>query len=101
MISQLRIYTVNKGMMDGWVSLFKGTLTPILEKFDIKIEGTWVSDDQTQFIWIRSFDDEADMNSKIEARDASPEWNAATDSIRSFLARSDVQLMSPALPEKA
>ena len=55
MTSQLRMYTINRGMMDEWVKLFTETLAPMQEKYGIKIEGMWVSEDGTQFIWIRSF----------------------------------------------
>ncbi len=60
MTSQLRIYTINRGMMEEWVKLFTQTLVPMQEKYGIKIEGMWVSEDSTQFIWIRSFADSED-----------------------------------------
>ncbi len=39
MTSQLRMYTINRGKMDGWVKLFTETLVPMQEKHGIKIEG--------------------------------------------------------------
>ncbi len=50
MTSQLRMYTINRGMMDQWVKLFTENLVPMQEKHGIKIEGMWVSEDSTQFI---------------------------------------------------
>ncbi len=50
MISQLRIYTVNRGMMDQWVKHFTETLVPMQEKHGIKIGGMWVNEDKNQFI---------------------------------------------------
>ena len=32
MISQLRIYTINRGMMDSWLKLFEEHIRPIPEK---------------------------------------------------------------------
>ncbi len=64
MTSQLRMYTINRGMMDDWVKLFTETLVPMQEKHGIKIEGMWVSEDGTQFIWIRSFADPEDVKAK-------------------------------------
>ena len=55
MTSQLRMYTINRGMMDQWVKLFTETLVPMQEKHGIKIEGMWVSEDSTQFIWIHTY----------------------------------------------
>jgi hypothetical protein len=40
-------------MMDEWVKLLTETLAPMQEKHGIKIESMWVSEDNTQFIWIR------------------------------------------------
>ena len=50
MISQLRMYTVNRGMMDQWVKHFNEVLIPMQEKHGIKIDGTWVNEDNNQFI---------------------------------------------------
>ena len=94
MISQLRMYTVNRGMMDQWVKFFTETLVPMQEKHGIKIEGMWVNEDSTQFIWIRSFADAEDM--KAKGRFSSfPEWQAVRDHVMSHLAREDVQTMEP------
>jgi hypothetical protein len=97
MTSQLRTYTINRGMMDAWVKLFTESLIPMQEKHGIKIEGTWVSDDDTRFIWIRSFASPEDVTAKEPAFYGSPEWNGAVDHARSHIARVDVQTMEPAL----
>ena len=95
MVSQLRIYTINKGMMDDWVSLFNETLMPLYSKVGIKVEGAWANEDKNQFIWIRSFADAKDLEAKEAAFYASAEWNANVDKIRSHLARVDVHVMNP------
>ena len=97
MTSQLRMYTINRGMMDEWVKLFTETLVPMQEKHGIKIEGMWVSEDGTQFIWIRSFTNSEDVKVKEAAFYGSPEWNASMDHARSHLARTVVQTMEPVL----
>ncbi len=97
MISQLRIYTVNRGMMDQYVKLFTETLVPMQEKHGIKIGGMWVNEDKNQFIWTRSFADADDLKAKEAAFYGSPEWNEIMDHARSHLARTVVQAMKPAL----
>ncbi len=97
MTSQLRMYTINRGMMDEWVKLFTQTLLPMQEKHGIKIEGMWVSEDNTQFIWIRSFTNSEDVKAKEAAFYGSPDWNAVMDHARSHIARMVVQTMEPAL----
>lgn len=96
MISQLRIYTINRGMMDQWVKVFTETLVPIQERAGIKVEGMWVNEDKNQFIWIRSFANADEMQSK--GRFSSfPEWQGIRDHVMSHLAREDVQTMLPVL----
>ncbi|PKB82240.1 MAG: hypothetical protein BZY88_05110 [SAR202 cluster bacterium Io17-Chloro-G9] len=94
-VSQLRIYTINRGMMDQWVKFFTETTVPIQEKQGIKVNGMWVNEDKNQFIWIRSFADAEDVKAKEAAFNQSPEWNAVSDQARSHLARLDVQTMAP------
>ncbi len=97
MTSQLRMYTINRGMMDDWVKLFTESLVPMQEKHGIKIDGTWVSEDDTRFIWIRSFANPEDVKTKETAFYGSPEWTAVMDHARSHIARMDIQTMEPAL----
>ena len=97
MVSQLRVYTINRGMMDQWVKFFNETLMPIYKQHSIKVEGAWVNEDKNQFIWVRSFSDAEDLKAKEAAFYASSEWNAAIDQARSHLARVDVQVMDPVL----
>ena len=93
MISQLRQYTVNRGMMDAWVKHFTENLVPIQENLGIKIDGMWVNEDKDQFIWIRSFQDAEDVKNKEAAFYASPEWQAVMEHTRNHLARLDVKTM--------
>jgi hypothetical protein len=99
MISQLRTYTINRGMMDQWVSLFNETLMPIYSKVGIVVEGAWANEDKNQFIWIRSFEDASDLETKEAAFYGSDEWKANVDHIRSHLARVDVQVINKVLAD--
>ena len=96
MTSQLRIYTINRGMMEPWVKFHTGTSVPLHEKFGIKVEGSWINEDNNQYIWIRTFDAAEDVKAKEAAFFGSPEWIGGTaDLARSHLARVDVQAMRP------
>jgi hypothetical protein len=94
MIYQLRTYTVNRGMMDGWVDLFNDKLVPIQNQYGISIDGMWVNEAKDLFIWIRSFNDPEDVIVKEAAFYASPEWNEIVDHARSHLARIEVETMT-------
>ena len=46
MIAHLRTYTINKGMMDGWLELFHEKIVPLLDEAGIKVESAWVNDER-------------------------------------------------------
>ena len=54
-IAHLRTYTMNSRQMDSWLTLFENKLIPLMEKHGIKVESYWVNEENTQFIWIRSY----------------------------------------------
>jgi NIPSNAP len=64
MISQIRIYTINKGEMDNFLKHFKDDIIGLHEKIGVPIVGTWVNRPQNEFIWVRSYKDKADLEAK-------------------------------------
>ena len=88
MTSQLRVYTINRGMMDQWVKLFTESLVPMQEKHGVKIEGMWVSEDSTQFICIRSFADSEDVKAKQREAKAGDFLHVSKGAPHSFINRS-------------
>ena len=94
--SQLRIYTVNWGMMVSWVEVFAETGVKLHEDVGIKAEGSWVNGANDQYIWIRSFDDHEDLEVKIYAFRKSPRWGGGVrELVFSHLARLDSHPMKP------
>jgi NIPSNAP len=67
MLSQIRIYTINKGELDNFLAHFKQDIVPLHEQLGIPIVGTWVNRPQSEFIWVRSYKDKADMEAKGKA----------------------------------
>ncbi len=67
MLSQVRIYTINKGQMDAFLKHFKEEIMPVHERIGVPIVGTWVNRPQNEFIWIRSYKDKADLEAKGKA----------------------------------
>ena len=55
MVSQLRIYTINRGMMDSWLALFEEHIRPLHQRLGIPVERSWVNADRTEFLWVRTF----------------------------------------------
>jgi NIPSNAP len=67
MIAQVRIYTINKNEMDAFLTHFRNDTMPLHEKVGIQIVGTWVNRPQNEFIWVRTFADAQDRDTKIAA----------------------------------
>ena len=101
MVSQLRIYTINKGMMDSWLKVFDEEIRPIHEKLGIPVEGTWVNADRTDFIWVRSFDSAEAIPDKEAEYFASPERQALGDKPTSHIAKIEVRVIERVLTAAA
>ena len=55
MLSQIRIYTINKGQMEAFLKHFKEEVVVVHEKIGLPIIGTWVNRPQNEFIWVRTY----------------------------------------------
>ncbi len=95
MIGQLRTYTINKGMMDDWLELFETECVPNLEEAGISVETRWVTDDRTQFVWVRSFPDCSEIEPREAAFYGSDWYKSRMEHIRSHIARIEIQLVEP------
>ena len=67
MHAQIRIYTINRGEMDAFIKHFQEETMPIHEKVGWPIIATFVNRPQNEFIWIRTYHDEADRDAKAKA----------------------------------
>ena len=91
MYAHLRTYTVNKGMMKDWINLFNRNIIPLLNEAGIKVESTWINEENSQFIWIRSYGEEIkDIEIKEEKFYSSKWWVENVDMVRSHLAHRDI-----------
>ena len=97
MVSQLRIYTINKGMMDSWLKLFEEHIRPLHNRLGIPVERTWVSEDGADFIWVRGFQSAEEIPEKEVAYRNSPERQALGDQPTSHIAKMEVRVIEPVL----
>jgi hypothetical protein len=67
MLAEVRIYTINKGEMDAFLTHFKEEIMVIHKKIGWPIVGMWVNRSQNEFIWVRTFRDAADRDAKTKA----------------------------------
>ena len=96
MYAQLRVYTVNRGKMDDWVSWFREKLMPIATRAGQTIVGPWVNDAKTEFIWIRVYDSAEDAKAKDERFYGAQDWKAIAAEARALLAKTEVTIMNSA-----
>jgi hypothetical protein len=67
MLSQIRIYTINRGEMDAFLKHFKEETLPLHEQAGIPVVGTWVNRPQNEFIWVRTFANEQERETRLKA----------------------------------
>jgi hypothetical protein len=67
MQAQIRIYTINKGELDTFIKHFKEETKPIHDKVGWPIVASWVNRPQNEFIWIRTYENAADLEAKAKA----------------------------------
>ena len=99
MIGQLRIYTINAGMMDSWLKLFKEEIVPRVKEAGMGIQTAWVNQERTQFIWIRTYDSIEDIEVKEAAFYGTDFWKANVDRIRGHHAHREIVVIEPFLPD--
>ena len=93
MVGQLRIYTINEGMMDSWLKLFKEEIAPKVIETGMGVETAWISEDRSKFIWIRTYEDIHDIEVKEAAFYGSNWWKQNVDRVRGHLANRDITII--------
>lgn len=97
MPAQLRIYTINRGMMDSWLEVFNQHIRPLHDRLGIPVVSSYVNADRTEFIWIRRFDSIEEIPAKEAEFFASPERKALGDIPPSHIAKMEVRVLEEAL----
>src|SRR5262245_62494350 len=72
--TQVRIYTINRGMLDSWIQLFNEKIVPTSAQFGVRVLGAWVNRPQNEFIWVRTYE----SDDKLKVYEDSPERAAYT-----------------------
>ena len=73
MITELRRYRIKPGRMDSWRAFFEGAIREH-GPHGIRVEYAGVDVETNTFVWLRSFDDEADRVAKKDAFYGSGWW---------------------------
>ena len=87
MVTEVRLYTINRGMLDSWVSVFKEKIMPTSAQYGVKIHAAWVNWPQNEFIWVRSYE----SAEKLDIYNKSPERAAYGQLTGSHIAKIEVR----------
>jgi len=93
MITQVRIYTINRGMLDSWIKQFNEKIVPTSAKFGVNVIGAWVNRPQNEFIWVRTFE----SDDKLKVYENSPERAAYTPDSGKHIAKIEVRTVEDGL----
>ncbi len=92
-VTQVRIYTINRGMLDSWISLFNEKIVPTSAQYGVKVIGAWANRPQNEFIWVRTFD----SDDTLKTYESSPERAQYTGQTGSHIAKIEVRTVEDGL----
>lgn len=61
MATEVRIYTMKPGRLDEFERIFTEHIMPTSAAFGIRIHAAWRHKEKNEFVWVRSYDDEATL----------------------------------------
>lgn len=76
MREQVRIYTINKGGLNQFVSDWNEKIRPLREKLGFKIVGAWTLEATNQFVWVQRYEGSGSWEEQDQAYFASEERRA-------------------------
>ena len=97
--TQVRIFTINKGKMNDFLSAWQKGVYPLRIKSGFKIEGAWVVQEKNKFIWILSYDGPEGFEAKDSAYYASHSRTMLKPDPADYIADSEKYFINSALPE--
>jgi len=97
--TQVRIFTINRGKMNEFVSAWQKGVYPLRTKFGFRVEKAWVVREKNKFIWILSYDGPEGFVAKDSAYYASQARATLQPDPADYIADSENYFIDSALPE--
>ena len=99
MPTQLRIYTINRGKLDDFVSAWVAGVYPLRQRYGFHIDGAWVIKGRNQFVWLLRYGGD-DWEAKDAAYYASSDRAALNPDPAQYIAHADHWFLTPMLPAR-
>jgi len=93
MVTQVRIYTINRDMLDSWIKLFNEKIVPTSAQYGVRVIGAWVNRPQNEFIWVRTFE----TDDTLKKYETSPERGTYVNDTGSHIAKTEVRTVTDGL----
>jgi len=94
-VSQLRVFTINRGQMDRFLDAWVRGVPPLRRKHGFRIDGAWVIRERNEFLWVLSYDGPEGFVAKDSAYYASAERGALDPDPVQFVARAERWFVTP------
>lgn len=95
MLTQLRVYTINRGALKDFADEWEQMIKPLRLKLGFSIEGAWTVEATNQFVWIMSYDGPKSWDTLDRAYFQSPERHAMQPDPARHIARMEHFFMEP------
>jgi hypothetical protein len=96
MITELRRYRIKPGRMDSWRTFFDGSAREHVRQ-GIRVEYCGVDTETNTFVWLRSFDDEADRVAKKDTFYSAAWWLEHEDEAMDHVLEYEVTFLDAAI----
>ena len=97
-VAQLRVYTIRQGKMHEFVDAWSRGVHPLRLKHGFRIEGAWVLEEESKFVWVVSYDGPESWEEKEARYYASAERKAMDPDPAKHIALAETWFVTPALP---
>jgi hypothetical protein len=94
-VSQLRVFTINRGQMDRFLDAWVRGVPPLRLKHGFRIDGAWAIPERNEFLWVLSYDGPGGFAAKDSAYYASAERGALDPDPVQFIARAERWFVRP------
>lgn len=96
--SQLRMYKIQEGKLQEFVDGWRAGVYPLRVKHGFAVDGAWVVEDESRFVWIVSYDGPEDWSEKDGAYYSSPERKSLDPDPAKLIAESEHWFVRAVLP---